>query len=250
MIENPVVLITGASRGLGRAIAVSFAKKNYAVGINFNTHENEAVKTAALVDEAGGKSLLLKADVRSSKEVEAMVRMVSVEWGRIDVLVNNAGNSHDNLITKMSDEDWTDTLAVNLNGPFYCTRSVLPVMQKAKTGSIVNITSYLAKKAVRGAANYAAAKAAVISLTQSTALEVGSFNIRVNAVMPGFHERIRKNGFGFAYRATDVLAYDFIGVEARILNGFFRRQESKIPHPRARAVHHKIHNGGRQSQGS
>lgn len=187
MISVPVVLITGAGRGLGQAMALVFAKKGYAVGINYVLEESGAEKTQGLIQNIGVPVLLLKADVRKSSEVNHMVKTLEKEWGRIDVLINNAGLTRDSRLVNMKDEDWKEAIDVNLTGAFYCTRAVLPIMMKAKNGAILNMTSYVARRPSVGAANYAAAKAGLISLTQSTALEAGPYHIRANAIMPGFH---------------------------------------------------------------
>lgn len=182
-----MVLITGASRGLGRAMATAFAGNGYAVGINYAENDAEAKQTAERVQKAGAPALLLKANVRASGDVTSMMEKVSAEWGRLDVLVNNAGAVRNKTIFKMSDDDWWHVLSVNLDGAFYCTRSALPLMRAQKDGTILNVTSYLAGRGARGAANYSAAKAGLIALTKSTALEEGRYNIRANALLPGYH---------------------------------------------------------------
>lgn len=187
MTDTPTALITGAARGLGRSLALAFARKGYAVGINYHRSESEAAKTNDEIRQAGGRALILKADVRVSSDVEAMVAAAAKEWGRIDALVNNAGIARDNTLAKMSDEEWRDVLAVILDGSFFCTRAILPRMRSQKHGSIINIGSYAAARGVRGAANYAAAKAGLVALTKCTALEEGPHNIRANAVLPGYH---------------------------------------------------------------
>lgn len=187
MSSPTVVLVTGAARGLGQSIAMAFAKKGCRVGVNFHKDEAGACALAGEIEKAGGTALLLKADVASSKEVNAMFDELDAKWGRLDVLVNNAGNVRNRTLFKMTDEEWRDVLAVNLDGPFYCTRAAIPLMRKNEGGSIVNIASYIALRGARGAANYAAAKAGVINLTKTTAVEEAPHNIRANAVLPGFH---------------------------------------------------------------
>ncbi len=187
MTPSKVVLVTGASRGLGRAIAVAFGAAGYAVAVNYSSNKVEAEKTTQQIRGANGTAEIFQADVRSSNQVNAMVVAVEKKWGRIDVLVNNAGNVHNRTVAKMSDNEWRDVMAVNLDGPFYCMRAAIPIFRKHKSGSIVNITSYIAVRGARGGANYAASKAALINLTKSVATEEGRNNIRANAVMPGFH---------------------------------------------------------------
>jgi len=187
MMPLPVALITGSNRGLGKAFALTFAKKGYAVALHYNKEAEKAKETAGLIKKQNGSCEIFKADIRSSKEANAMVESVFKKWKRIDVLINNAGLTRDKRLAQMSDEEWQDVLDTNLTGAFYCTRAVLAPMMSAKTGSIVNMVSYLSARPTLGAANYAAAKAGLASLTKSTALEGGSFNIRANAIMPGFH---------------------------------------------------------------
>ena len=135
----------------------------------------------------GTRPLLIKADVAKSKEVRAMVGEVIRKWGRIDVLVNNAGITRDRTILKMTDEEWEDVIRVNLNGAFWCLRDCSRAMIERKEGAIINISSIVAVRGSVGNANYAASKAGLISLTKSAAKELGRFNVRVNAVLPGFH---------------------------------------------------------------
>ncbi|MFN0117222.1 MAG: SDR family NAD(P)-dependent oxidoreductase [Elusimicrobiota bacterium] len=187
MSDRPVVLVTGAARGLGRDVSLAFAKKGYCVGINFSKSQKEAETLSQEISQLGSQSLFLKADIRQSKQVNQMVSTLLDKWGRVDVLINNAGNVKNKTLFSMTDEDWNDVLNVNLNGAFYCTRAVLSPMRKQKDGSIINFSSFIAGKGAKGAANYAAAKAGLITLTKNTAIEEGAFNIRANAIMPGFH---------------------------------------------------------------
>jgi len=185
-LERPVVLVTGASRGLGRVIAPAFAREGYAVAVHYHARLQEAQETAALVEAAGAPSLIVQADVTKSGEVDAMVAAVGDAWGRLDVLVNNAGLVRNRTIGRMSDEEWTAVIAGNLDGTFYCTRAALPLLRKAR-GAVLNMSSFAAQRGTRGAANYAAAKAGVIAFTKSLAQEEGITGVRANAIFPGFH---------------------------------------------------------------
>lgn len=199
------VLITGASRGIGRELALAFGKAGYAVGVNYH---KEKAKAEAVVQEImelphpqplshrergaeGGvrrDSFAIACDVRDSHQVRQMIEAVVVRWRRLDVLVNNAGITHDRTILKMTDAEWSDVLGVNLTGAFWCLREAARVMSQEKTGHIINIASIMAMKPGFGNANYVAAKAGLLALTKAAAQELGRFRITVNAVLPGFHE--------------------------------------------------------------
>ncbi len=181
-----VALVTGASRGIGAAIARRLAADGAFVYVN-DRDPNEAAKSVASgIREAGGRAEAVFADVADTQAVEAMFRAVESEHGRLDVLVNNAGIVKDGLLATMRDQDWQRVLDVNLGGAMICTRRALRLMMPARRGRIVNTSSIQALRGGRGQANYAAAKAGLLAFTRATALEVADRGIRVNAVLPGF----------------------------------------------------------------
>ena len=184
-LEGRVAFVTGAAQGIGRAIALALAEDGADLALgDLNLEKLEA--TAREVEGLGRKALALHLDVSSSDSVLAAVTKVLETWGKIDILVNNAGITKDNLIMRMKPQDWDVVLGVNLNGAFHCIRTVLPVMVKQRYGRIVNIASVVAQSGNPGQANYIASKAGIIGLTKAVASEVGSRNITVNAVAPGF----------------------------------------------------------------
>ena len=181
-----VAWVTGGAKGLGRAIALAFARRGYRVAIHYRTSEREAADTAREVKKAGSDAFSLKADLRESGAAARCVADIEKKWGRLDVLVNNAGSARNRTVAKMSDDEWREAIAVNLDAVFFATRAALPLL-RASRGSLLNITSYLASRPARGAANYAAAKAGVIAFTKAVAAEEGRNRVRANALLPGFH---------------------------------------------------------------
>ncbi|KJS15644.1 MAG: 3-oxoacyl-ACP reductase [Peptococcaceae bacterium BRH_c4b] len=179
-------IVTGASRGIGRSIALALAEAGADVLVNFAGREEAAEAVAASIREMGRKALVYQADVADFGQVAEMVKAAQSEFGRVDILVNNAGVTRDNLIPRIKDEDWDSVLAVNLKGAFNCIKAVTRPMLKAKWGRIINITSVVGLTGNAGQANYAASKAGLIGLTKSAARELGSRSITVNAVAPGF----------------------------------------------------------------
>ena len=186
LLDGKVALVTGASRGIGRAIAIRLAAEGAKVAINFagNTEKAEAVK--AEIEAAGGEALLVQANVADATAVEEMVAKVVEAFGGIDVLVNNAGITRDGLLVRMKDEDFDAVLDTNLKGVFYCTKAVSKLMMKKRSGRIVNMTSVVGVNGNAGQTNYAAAKAGVIGFSKSAAKELASRGITVNMVAPGF----------------------------------------------------------------
>lgn len=182
-------LITGASRGIGRELALAFGRAGYAIGVNYHKEIAKAEAVVQEIFEAGNKEAeVFECDVRDSLKVRQMIDSVVVRWGRLDVLVNNAGITRDRTILKMTNGEWNDVIDVNLSGPFWCLREAARVMSKEKAGHIINIASIMAVRPGFGNVNYAAAKAGLIALTKGAARELGRFHIFVNAVLPGFHE--------------------------------------------------------------
>jgi len=186
--EKKVVLITGASRGLGAAFAEGFSKNGYIVAVNYNKSGILADEVLKKIKLSGGSAEKFKADVSSSDEVKKMISEIENKFGRLDVVVNNAGCIRDRTIIKMSDEEWVDVINTNLKGAFYVLREVASLMVRKKIqGSIINISSIVGARGNFGEANYSASKGALISLTKTAAKELGRKGICVNCVLPGFH---------------------------------------------------------------
>jgi 3-oxoacyl-[acyl-carrier protein] reductase len=188
MLNNKSVLITGASRGIGRAIALYFAKNGAKVAVNYSGSEAKANEVVEEIKANGGTAFSIKADISSSEDVTNMVKSVIDEFGSLDVLVNNAGITRDNLLMRMKEEDWDAVINTNLKGVFLTTKAVTRQMMKQRNGRIINIASIVGVSGNAGQANYVAAKAGVIGLTKTTAKELSSRGITVNAIAPGFIE--------------------------------------------------------------
>ncbi len=186
LLEGKTALVTGASRGIGRAIAISLAKEGAEVIVNYSSSLDSANKVVSEISSFGGKAYPLQADISNESSVNELIKTVLDKNNKIDVLINNAGITKDGLLMRMKTEDWQNVLDLNLSGVFYCTRAVSRQMLKQKSGRIINITSVVGLMGNPGQSNYSAAKAGVVGLTQSAAKEFASRGITVNAVAPGF----------------------------------------------------------------
>jgi 3-oxoacyl-[acyl-carrier protein] reductase len=188
LLESRVALVTGASRGIGRAVALALAGAGSDVAINCAGRIEAAEEVAGEIRSIGRRALVVKANVADPAEVNEMVKTVLSELGRLDILVNNAGITRDNLVMRMSEDDWDSVISVNLKGSFNCARAVTRSMLKARYGRIVNISSVVGISGNAGQANYASSKAGLIGFSKTLAKELGSRNITVNVVAPGFIE--------------------------------------------------------------
>ena len=180
-----VIVITGASRGLGRALALRFAEAGFRVVVNYLHSKDSADEIVKEIFNMGGEALSFSADVRSPEDVKSIITSIYEQWGTIDILINNAAITRDNILPKLTSEDWKETIDTNLTGPFNTIRAASKYMIKRKRGHIINISSWSGVKGRSGQAAYSASKAGLIGLTRSIALELGRFNIQVNAVIPG-----------------------------------------------------------------
>ena len=187
-LEGKKALVTGASRGIGRAIALARAAEGADVVVNYAGSEAAAKEVAAEIEAMGRKAVVVQADISSNEAATAMVDEVVKEFGRIDILVNNAGITRDGLLMRMSEEDFSDVIDVNLKGTFHCIRFASRQMMKQRSGKIINLASVVGISGNAGQVNYAASKAGIIGMTKSAAKELASRGITVNAVAPGFIE--------------------------------------------------------------
>jgi 3-oxoacyl-[acyl-carrier protein] reductase len=187
-LREQVAVVTGASRGIGRAIAQEFAKLGANVVVNYANSSQAAEDLVSEITAAGGNAIALQADVSKAEEVDTLISTVLEKFNQIDILVNNAGITRDTLLLRMKPEDWQAVINLNLTGLFLCTRAVSKGMLKKRSGRIINIASVAGQMGNPGQANYSAAKAGVIGLTKTLAKEFASRGITVNAVSPGFIE--------------------------------------------------------------
>ena len=186
ILEGKKALVTGASRGIGREVALELARQGADVAINYSGSEAKANEVVDEIKALGRKAFAIQCDVANSESVTSMIKEVVEQFGRVDILVNNAGITRDNLLMRMKEEEWDSVINTNLKGVFLCTKAVTRQMMKQRSGRIINMASIVGVSGNAGQANYVAAKAGVIGLTKTTAKELASRGITVNAIAPGF----------------------------------------------------------------
>ncbi|SHJ95702.1 3-oxoacyl-[acyl-carrier-protein] reductase [Paramaledivibacter caminithermalis] len=187
-LSGKTAIITGGSRGIGKAIAIKLAEKGANIVVNYTSNSNKAEEVVEEIKKMGREALAIKADVSNSEDVKNLVKEVEKNFSSIDILINNAGITRDTLLIRMKDDDWDKVMDVNLKGTFLCTKLVGKKMMKQRSGKIVNITSVVGIIGNAGQTNYSASKAGVIGFTKSSAKELASRGVNVNAVAPGFIE--------------------------------------------------------------
>lgn len=186
MLKGKSAIITGASRGIGKAIAIKFAKEGSNIVINYRNNEEEALKVKEELEQLGVKTLIVKADISDLKQAENLIKQAKKEFGQVDILINNAGITKDNLIIRMKESEFDQVIKINLKGAFNCLKAVTPIMLKQRSGKIVNMSSVVGVIGNPGQVNYCASKAGLIGMTKSLAREIGVRGINVNAIAPGF----------------------------------------------------------------
>ena len=186
ILDGRVALVTGGSRGIGRSLCLALAHAGAAVAVNYARNQAMAEEVVREIESAGSRAIAVGFDVANEEAVEAGIKTVLEKFGQLDILVNNAGITNDNLLLRTKKESWDEVIATNLTGTFLCSRTVLKPMMKARRGAIINISSIIGEMGNVGQAAYSASKAGLLGFTKSLAKEVGSRNITVNAVTPGF----------------------------------------------------------------
>jgi acetoacetyl-CoA reductase/3-oxoacyl-[acyl-carrier protein] reductase len=185
-LDDKTAIVTGASRGIGRAIALELAQEGARVALNYVSSDARAQQVADEIASFGGACMLAKADVADPHEARAMVKRVAERFGRLDILVNNAGITRDKSLRKMTDEDWLEVVQANLNAVFFCSSAAIPIMIEQNYGRIINVSSMNGQTGSFGQANYGASKGGIIAFTKTCAIELAKYNITVNAICPGF----------------------------------------------------------------
>ncbi|MBU3107281.1 3-oxoacyl-[acyl-carrier-protein] reductase [Clostridium gasigenes] len=196
MLKGKCAVVTGAAKGIGRAIALKYAKLGANLVINYRSSEEEAISLEKELKELGVEVLVVKADISNFNDANNLILMAKERFGSVDILVNNAGITRDGLVMRMKEEDFDRVIEVNLKGVFNCIRAVTPIMVKQKSGKVINMASVVGITGNAGQLNYCAAKAGVIGMTKSLAREVGSRGINVNAIAPGFIQTDMTNELG------------------------------------------------------
>jgi acetoacetyl-CoA reductase/3-oxoacyl-[acyl-carrier protein] reductase len=187
-LDGKTALVTGASRGIGRAIVIELAREGARVALNYNSNDAAAKEVADAIGKVGGECLLVKANVAESRQARGIVKRVAEQFGHLDILVNNAGITRDKQIGKMTDEEWLEVIATNLNAAFFCTSAAIPIMSAQSYGRIINISSMNGQVGAFGQANYSASKGGIIAFTRTAAVELARSGITVNTVAPGYTE--------------------------------------------------------------
>ncbi len=206
ILNGKVAVITGAGRGIGKAIALQFAEYGSKVVVNYRSSVAQVEELLASIRNAGGEAIAIQADVSREEEAKKLIDEAIKHFGRVDVLVNNAGITKDNLVMRMSEEDFDNVIDVNLKGTFFCMKHAAAVMLKQKQGKIINISSVVGLTGNIGQANYAASKAGVIGMTKSVARELAPRGITVNAVAPGFIETDMTDKLPDKYKEATIAA--------------------------------------------
>ncbi|MGE5380926.1 MAG: 3-oxoacyl-[acyl-carrier-protein] reductase [Methylocystaceae bacterium] len=197
-----VAVISGASRGIGRACALELARQGWKIGINYLSNHEQAESLAQEIVNTGSEAITLPADVKAAEECRQMIDKVVKHWGSLQVLINNAGIARDQLLLRISDQEWDEMLATNLNSAFYCTRQALRPMMKSRYGRVINMSSVVGIAGNTGQAHYAAAKAGLVGFTRTIAKEYGGKGITANAIAPGYIDTDMTRGMNEAAAAS------------------------------------------------